>query len=204
MSASAPPAITVSRRSRAKPGPPETGASTQRMPQRASSSRAIDSVGFGMVVEWSTRSAPRRPASATPPGPSVTSCTASVSSTHSEHHVGLRRHLGRVSGEGSAAGGEGVERLGLAVPDDEAAAVVEQHPGHRAAHQPQADEPDRRVLVQAAPPDCQRADPYPETSALSRPRKRAGAGKDPTWEPHGVGPEIVAKLLGRVAVRQLA
>ena len=63
--------------------PPETGASTQRTPQRASSSAAISRVAAGSALEKSTSNCPGLAFSTMPPAPNTTSRTAAVSARQS-------------------------------------------------------------------------------------------------------------------------
>ncbi len=59
-------------------GPPETGASTQRMPVSAARRAANCRVASTSVVEWSTSTLPRAAPSATPFGPNTAAARSSL------------------------------------------------------------------------------------------------------------------------------
>src|SRR5436305_388743 len=73
-SASLPPSISVSRPSSAAGAPPDSGASTQPMPQASRNRAAIDAVRPASMLDISTSSAASEPAAATPSAPN-TACS---------------------------------------------------------------------------------------------------------------------------------
>src|SRR5690606_5903686 len=62
--------------------PPETGASTQRMPAEAASRAAMSRVARGEMLEQSTSNVPARAPAAMPSVPKTTASTAALSDTH--------------------------------------------------------------------------------------------------------------------------
>ena len=82
ISAASPPAMTVKPPSRAAAGPPETGASIQRMPFAAVSFDATSRATSGLTVERSITSLRDRGALARPCSPKTQLRTAGASSTH--------------------------------------------------------------------------------------------------------------------------
>ncbi|KEY85268.1 hypothetical protein PC358_22510 [Pseudomonas capeferrum] len=90
-SAASPPTMMAKVPASAPGVPPDTGASSQAMPDKAASAAAISRVAVGSRLEKSISNWPLRPPCAMPCSPNTTSRTTAVSARHSST-MSLSRH----------------------------------------------------------------------------------------------------------------